>query len=232
VERRAKERLVGAVVLMAAANIVIPPMLSGPHEQQPVQKPTPGETPLKTYTIDLNRPPDSENSTAVPPPETALPPPVVAPNPTPADVPQVNPESVVSGLPSAATPPTTAQAEADRKQQESAAGSSQQPQSRADSEPPVSSPLAPPKVLVSKPTAPTSRGWAVQLASFSRESAAQKMASDLKERGYDAFVMPAKSGTGTRYRVRVGPVGDRSAAEANLRKLKALAPDATLVSHP
>jgi DedD protein len=232
VERRAKERLVGAVVLMAAANIVIPPMLSGPHEQQSVQKPTPGETPLKTYTIDLNRPPGGENLTAVPPPETAVPPPAAgAPAPTPADVPQVNPEPLVSGPPSAATPTTAAPTEADRKQQEGAAVS--RPQPRADPEPPVSSPPpAPPKALVPKPTTPTSRGWAVQLASFSRESAAQKMASDLKDRGYDAFVMAAKSGTSTRYRVRVGPVGDRSAAEANLRKLKAVVPEATLVSHP
>ena len=58
VERAVKERLVGAAVLMAAAIILIPEMLSGPDREAAEPAATPsGETPIKTYTIDLNQAP-------------------------------------------------------------------------------------------------------------------------------------------------------------------------------
>jgi DedD protein len=74
VERQVKERLIGAAVLVAAAVILIPELLSGP--QQSPNAPAPpraGEAPMKTYTIELNRSPDAPAAaveTAAPPPES------------------------------------------------------------------------------------------------------------------------------------------------------------------
>ena len=50
--------------------------------------------------------------------------------------------------------------------------------------------------------------------------------------GYDAFVMPVKTGTGTLYRVRIGPMDDRDAAARTLAKIKPKAADAKVVKHP
>lgn len=67
-----KERLIGAAVLMAAAVILIPEMLSGPDrgeseaiaQEMSAQRTVPsGEAPMKTYTIDLNREPGAPLAT-------------------------------------------------------------------------------------------------------------------------------------------------------------------------
>jgi DedD protein len=57
VERPVKERLVGAAVLMAAAVILIPEMLSGPDRGSSEKSPEAGEGAVKTYTIDLSQSP-------------------------------------------------------------------------------------------------------------------------------------------------------------------------------
>ena len=66
-ERKVKERLVGAAVLMAAAVILIPEMLSGPdresHAEQPAQSRS--DAPIKTYTIDLSQSPSAQPTPAV-----------------------------------------------------------------------------------------------------------------------------------------------------------------------
>lgn len=58
------------------------------------------------------------------------------------------------------------------------------------------------------------------------------MVKDLRAKGHEAFVMPVKSGSGTMYRVRIGPMADREAAAATLQGVKSLAPGAAVVAHP
>ncbi len=75
-ERVVKERLVGAAVLMAAAVILIPEMLSGPDrnsESEPAAQAR-SDAPIKTYTIDLSQSPSAQPTPSVvdnraPPPE-------------------------------------------------------------------------------------------------------------------------------------------------------------------
>jgi DedD protein len=86
--------------------------------------------------------------------------------------------------------------------------------------------------IASTPGAPRSGAWAVQLGSFSRQATAERLAKELQGQGQDAFVMPVKSGSGTLYRVRIGPMQDRASAEATLRKVKSTTPGAAIVSHP
>jgi cell division septation protein DedD len=58
------------------------------------------------------------------------------------------------------------------------------------------------------------------------------MVKELRAKGHEAFVMPVKSGSGTMYRVRIGPMPDREAAAAALQGVKSLAPGAAIVAHP
>lgn len=208
-ERLVKERLVGAAVLMAAAIILIPEMLSGPdrvsHDEQPAQSRS--DAPIKTYTIDLSHSPSVQPAAAVvenraPPPEE----PAIAqtPAPQPADEGQAKPE-VPQQEPSPAPAPVASTS--------------------------VRQPKYP---LASDGSAPTSRvasrKWAVQIGSYAREATAERIAKQLRDQGKSAFVMPVKSGNATLYRVRIGPMQDRASAEAALRDVKSAG--AAVVPHP
>jgi DedD protein len=226
VERHVKERLIGAAVLVAAAVILIPEMLSGRGDasgDKPVAAtPAAGETPLKTYTIDLNRsatqsatPAPESLTTSAPPPETAPPPESVA-EAASAPHTQAIPESEPSNAaPQRESPPpiaaTTAPAE----------------------RPAVAKAVAPaPARSAIADNKPAAAGWAVQLGSFSSRATADGMAGKLRGEGYDTFVMPVKSGASTLYRVRIGPMADREGAVRVLGKVKARVPAATVVKHP
>ena len=229
-ERHVKERLVGAAVLVAAAVILIPEMLSGPDRgpDQVAAQPA-GETPLKTYTIDLTRSPaeqsqempgaDSIPSTEAPPPEITTEPETTAPREEGAQEdppPQVNPESEEVASP-AARPAQTA------------------PPQVATAEPPKPATALPrPPTTQAAPTVQTdsSGGWAVQLGSFSSRATADGLEKKMQAQGYEAFVMPVKSGGATLYRVRVGPMKDRESASKALARIKATVPAAAVVKHP
>ncbi|MFC3607104.1 type II secretion system secretin GspD [Stutzerimonas tarimensis] len=58
--------------------------------------------------------------------------------------------------------------------------------------------------------APLKSGWSVQLASLSKADSAEALRSELRASGYNAYVIAA----GNLYRVFVGPVADRVAANA------------------
>ena len=231
-ERQVKERLVGAAVLMAAAIILIPEMLSGPDRESPVVQPaqTRSDAPIKTYTIDLSHSPHASPTPAVvdnraPPPEE----PVAAqsPGPQPAADDQAKPEVPQQSADATSPPPaTTPQPQPEPPRTEPAKPVVEPPTVAATPARPTQRPLA------SGAEAPTSGRWAVQVGSFSRETTAERLATQLREQGQSAFVMPVKSGGATLYRVRIGPLPDRASAEAALRNVKTLAPGAAIVSHP
>lgn len=225
-ERKVKERLVGAAVLMAAAIILVPEMLSGPdresHAEQPAQSRS--DAPIKTYTIDLSQSPSAQPTPAVvedraPPPEEPAPASAAGEQsgPQPAASDQAKPE--VSQQASAAVQPEPVRSEPVRPVVEPPTVT-----------PPPTRPAASP--LASGGVAPTSGRWAVQIGSFSKEATAERVAKQLRDQGRSAFVMPVKSGGATLYRVRVGPLKDRASAEAALRDVKSSAPGAAIVPHP
>ena len=224
-ERIVKERLVGAAVLMAAAIILIPEMLSGPDRgsrAEPAAQ-SRNDGPIKTYTIDLSHSSSAQPTPAVvenrvPPPEdqpAAQPPRQPSPEPQPAASDQAKPE--VPQQPVATAPPEPARSE--------------------PAKPVVEAPTAAPapartaaRPLASDAAAPTSGRWAVQVGSYAREATAERLAKQLRDQGQSAFVMPVKSGGTTLYRVRIGPLQDRASAEAVLRDVKS--PGAAIVAHP
>jgi DedD protein len=239
VERLVKERLVGAAVLLAAAVILIPEMLSGPKREQTSQSAAAVEdAPTKTYTIDLSRPaqqPQSQQNietTAAPPSEALATEPVAA---SPAS--QATPESSVQQ----SDRPRESPAESAREIAPTKAAPSQQAQNRRP--PPAEPTTAPEREQQSPPVAkaapvatvrsvPTLKGWAVQLGSFSNEETAEHLAQAVRTHGHKTFVMPVKTGGMTLYRVRVGPVAERAQADALQRELKSDYSGATVVPHP
>jgi DedD protein len=220
VERLVKERLVGAAVLMAAAIILIPEMLSGPDRgSQPAANKTRGDAPIKTYTIDLSQSPSQAPPAAVvdnraPPPEESAVSQTREAQPVPGD--QAKPESQQSAQ---ATPQLQPQP-------------APEPAQAVIEQPTVAAPVArtPQRALASDTAAPTSGRWAVQVGTFSKEANAERLAKQLREQGQTAFVMPVKSAGATLYRVRIGPLQDRASAEAALREVKT--PGAKVVPNP
>ena len=257
VERPVKERLVGAAVLMAAAIILIPEMLSGPDRESPAkqaQTGARGEGGVKTYTIDLSQSPGVAASTQggtvdnrAPPPEQAPTEAVPPPEQLPTARPQVSPESAVQAptapaeekTPSASQPrredppPVVAESPPPRQIAAQPARAEAPPQPKVDTPPPRPVASAPSAPTSSAPAASTARsGWAVQLGSYSSEATAERLMKEWRVKGQDAFVMPVKSGGKTLYRVRIGPTKDRAGAEATLKAVKASIPGAAVVAHP
>lgn len=248
VERPVKERLVGAAVLVAAAVILIPEMLSGPDRDEPAARAQPtaqtSSVPMKTYTIDLTRSPGDQQvtpdtlDTRAPPPEESPEAAFVASaqnEQLATSEPQVNPESPPDV---AAAEPAASDLQPGRAQSEPVAAEPEPRRAAPEPEPPKPAPQSPPvtasptpRALASQQSAPKSGAWAVQLGSFSKQESAERLAKQMRDQGHDAFVMPVKSGASTLYRVRVGPMQDRASAEATLSRIKPKVPGAAVVAH-
>jgi len=101
------------------------------------------------------------------------------------------------------------------------------PQSPQVTSPPPTAPAQPDKAAVAPTpgTTPASvaahkKGWVVQLASFSNQKNADDLVTKLRGQGYRVFVeRVAAQGGQAVYRVRVGPEGQRTAAEGVRDKL-------------
>jgi DedD protein len=243
VDKYLKERLVGAAVLVAAAIILIPEMLSGPKDNAPVQAELPAQNApdaggVKTYTIDLgapkNGPAQSNREKAEQLPAGS--PAIVETVPPPSEVPS---EGEVATR-AAAQKASNSQQGRERDQrllEEFAAQEKPAVQSTAKPaeklEKPSNVEISPPVAAVADKTIKQNAavgGWSVQVASFSVRPTSERIVAELKSKGYPAFVT-SFAGTGqTMYRVRVGPVADRAAAETLLKKIKPLYPNANVAA--
>lgn len=72
----------------------------------------------------------------------------------------------------------------------------------------------------------------MQIGSFSKQATADTLVREWRGRGQQAFVMPVRSGSTTLYRVRIGPMQNREAAEAVLQRVRTSVPNAAVVPHP
>ena len=230
-ERHVKERLIGAAVLVAAAVILIPEMLSGPDrsvQSVPEAQATTGS--MKTYTIDLSRPPTGTVPASTNIPDQA-PPQEMPPVASSAATDEESPDSDTGAMPAGDQLVTSNEQQAAQRIPAEAAPS----QTRADPPTPSSKPAAAPapeeRPVVSQPR-PATTAWAVQVGSFASQATAAKLAKDLRSDGFESFVMPVKSGTSTLYRVRIGPMQDRDTATRLLTRIKVRAPGAAVVRHP
>ena len=74
--------------------------------------------------------------------------------------------------------------------------------------------------------------FAVQLGSFSDKDNAERLAADLRDQGYAAFLSQVRTGSGTMQRVRIGPQKDRQSAEAVAAQLAKSGHTGQVVAHP
>ena len=219
-DRRVKERLVGATILVALIVLVVPELLSGP---KPSSAP-PLEQGLPATTREVNV--DLATSQATPEPQGA------------------------SALPAGAQAASAAggQAEEPRVPGGAADGAASPPPDNEPAPPTVATLRAqgaPPALETAQPvprSAPTASkpaaaaperrsAWAVQLGSFVSRANADKLVRQLQaSAAASAYVLSSGSGSSLRYRVRMGPLADRASAERAVIKLKAQGHPATIVT--
>jgi cell division septation protein DedD len=69
------------------------------------------------------------------------------------------------------------------------------------------------------PAAPAAGDWLVQVDAFSSKANADRRVTQLKTKGFDAFISDTKGSIG-RYRVRIGPFVQKADADAMVSRLK------------
>jgi DedD protein len=188
-----KERLVGAAVLVVLAVIFVPMVLDGPDQPAATAPATVAAVPsgASTFRYDL----------AAPLPADGAAPTTTAPTATSATLPTATAAPIVASAAKPAAAPAT------------------KPTATVAPKAVVAEPKAAETKPAPKPEPAAASGWAAQVGSFSKQATADAVAADLKERGFKAFVMPHKDGKTTLYRVRVGPVATREAADALAKKI-------------
>ena len=208
-DEQLKERLVGAVVLMALAVIFIPMILSGPKDppSSRAQSSEPKDFTSRIVALEPNsstapaRRSDPPTASASPASEGAS---TTRPPPKDAVTAKVKP---APQAPSPAKPEPTTKALA------------------RDSAPaPVRAKAPPtaPKLKLSDTTAEVpspAKGWVVQLGSFANKNNAQGLKARLIKLGYNAFVKTSLAAGAEVTRVYVGPESSKDAAKAQLPAL-------------
>lgn len=194
-ENRIKERLTGALILVAALVILVPEIFSGrqssePSKDAPPAAPASEGPPLRTYTADLQAP--------------ATQPLAQSPPPAAAEEPAVEPSSAPEPAPVRSAPPPEPP----------------RPENRQPSAALVETPKPPPpETRVA--TQPKAAGtWYVQVGSFGKIENARRYAQQLRSEGYSVSV-GAPVGAKALSPVRVGPAPTREAAAALQQKLAA-----------
>ena len=208
--RRARRRLIGAVVLALAAAVLvpmllesdpkplgedvsvkIPPVDEGKFVSKLGDKPKPVEPPAAAKAAPQSAPrsPDASTVASAKDAGASTPKPVAEP-------PAIKPPPPKEAPPQAVVPPVAP--------------------------PSTTPPVKPASETVSSDAAKAPAGaFSVQLAAFADDKGANALASRLKKAGHPAYTEPYTTSRGTLWRVRVGPYPTREAAENARTKLKA-----------
>jgi len=204
-DSRAKQRLTGAVILVALFVLLVPELLTGPRvADTPDGSPT--DEGMRRYTIDLDASaPSAQHDNAAAQPPVALPPVAddrAQPGEAAAPAAQAAPESAA---PATAVAPRS------------------EPLKPVPSQP-VPAQSAPTSAATAAPSQappPAARGsFAVQLGTFGNRENADRLVREMNAKGFAAFVAPYTKENHELYRVRVGPARDRAAAEALAAQLR------------
>jgi DedD protein len=192
IRRRARQRLIGAGVLVLAGVIVLPLLFDKQPRPVPVDVviEIPGRNDLPPLTATpaaepaaVLEPvkPNTDVMPTVPQASTSAPAPV-APTPAPAPVPQTKP---------AAAPPA----------------------------PPVNTPAAKAPAPAASATAVR---VVVQVGAFAEQARAQEVRQRLERAGFKTYTQVAETSEGRRIRVRVGPFDSRAEADRVAARIKQL----------
>ena len=246
-KRRARRRLVGAVVLALAAAVILPMLL----EKDP--KPLGDDVSVQIPPVDegrfvnrlTGRSGDSKNaqkSDAKASAKAGAPKQDAAPESIPAPI-TVTPTAPVADSATSSVPAPTSVAapkksitEAEQRMLSPGTKPAAKADVKAAPDARVDTPLPAPPVApaalptTSDPTAPIvaaaapakGESFAVQIAAFTDDKGANSLAGKLKKAGYaSTYTEPVETSRGTLWRVRVGGYATRPDAEAARAKLKA-----------
>lgn len=241
VDNQVKQRVIGAVVLVALAVIFVPMLLEKPDSDLgPVGSNLPEQPDQAVHDriepLTLPEPPAEDEPAQV----------VIDQAPEGAALPsagtQTGPETGVPATesPMPAVPAPTEEAAAPTVPPLPAPVTTPPPASTAAPAVPTTPPAVPPPAAAPAPAAPSTAtpppvtpakpvpsaqpetapkplsGWVVQLASLASKDNAMALRERLRGHGYTAFVEEIKTPQGVLYRVRVGPELERANAD-NLR---------------
>lgn len=225
-----KERLTGAIILVALMVLLVPELLTGPLRSTPraaALPPAAGEAPLRSYTIELA---DEARTRSAAPQASGPRPPAPVGAGAQADSAQADSAATEPSDGSAVGDTASVAAPAPPSPGSGSAGPSIPPPSRT-----VSSPTAPARVnrveskrannATSTP-APGESGaaagaWVVQLGSFASRANAEHLAQQVRSQGFEVSVSQSSSGRHL-FRVRVGAAKTQAGALALEQKLRAL----------
>ena len=195
-----KERLTGAIILVALIVLLVPELLTGPIGRAPrgaAVASSPEEPPLRSYTIRLAE--DAHSQSAMAHGAAEQPAPVPAPaadsSVSSSSSPATEESTRSSAPPITSLPPATHSTNAAQPSPAAAGGA-----------------LAP-------PAAQGSGTYLVQLGSFASRGNADRLARQVRAQGFTVSVSQGSSGH--LYRVRVGPVRDHGAASELAQQLRA-----------
>ena len=218
-ERALKERIIGAVVLVAVAVLVVPVFLDGPPGEDTIVRERitlPGQTDddgVSTVVLDRDRSEPVPTPTAAAGADTAPPEAAVT---EPATT-----EEVV-----AAVAPSGGSDENDATEREEPAEAPVRNEAPAQTDAPPST-SGPPAA-----TRSSTGMFAVQLGSFSNPDNAERLAAELRQQGFAAFLSQLDTPNGELHRVRIGPQKDRQAAETMAARLERAGQKGQVVPHP
>lgn len=201
-DRQLAERMVGAACLLAVLVLVVPAILDGnPDSGATITHPAVDEElDLRTHTIRLD---GAEREPPVPTPlqaQAAAEPPGDS-GPQPAD-------------------PSDTPAVPEPDPDETGAASELPPATAAVTAPPPPAKPEPAAAAAQSPADPAG-DWIVQLGSFSSRANADRLATEVKGKGFSVSVQGGGGTSGNLFRVRAGPEPDKAGAEALAARLAA-----------
>lgn len=225
-EEGSKRRLIGATVVVLLLVIFVPMLVEeepGAPATPPVATPVPGSQARPEMDAEFRQPPKPAPLASI----TELPPPDLL---TDAERDMAEGRSAggepMAGKPAAGTRPAVPRAGETPPAKEAAKPATKEAAKPATKEGTKEAPKEPRKEVAkeqtkeaaSKPVEPppkkTGSGWIFQVVSLSEREKAAAMASNLKSKGFPAFVEEAEVNGRTYYRVRVGPRQERKDIDA------------------
>lgn len=190
-----KQRLVGAVVMIALAVIFVPMFLGGPVQRTRVD-----------VAIELPPPPEVPPAAAVPPKDMLEQP---SPGASLANVPE--PVEMPDAAPS--PPPARIAGANDAGSMPAPVAEPEAPEVSAPPPEPVATPEPEPPPPEPAPD-PELATWAVQVGAFGKQGNAMGLRDRLRDAGFPAYVDRVPGDSGVLHRVRLGPVASRAEAES------------------
>lgn len=223
-ESRAKQRLTGAVILVALIVLLVPELLTGPGDAHPAAD-TPADEGLRRYTIDL----DAQNSTGQPMAPSGSEAPVALPEVAAPATPAPTSPAPQRALPGEAAAPASEPAVTPNPAQSPNSLASTPPASAASAPKPAPAAAPPAQAPRAAPVNPPRGSFVVQLGSFGSKENAERLVRDMTARGFTTFIAPITTNGRELYRVRVGPTRDRASAEALASELKRIGQSGSIV---